>query len=184
MGLFSRIKQICRAKANKAVTKEENKDPAALMQLAINDAQEQINTFRKAVQTQGAEKKRQEDLLEKYKAEAKKWGRNAETALAEGNEDLARQALERQTSAEQNAEATKASLKTVTARYNSAKDNLLKNQKLVRDKDLAFEFQGDAILITLPKQPVLRDVPQRPAGLRPAAPPAKLVPDALRRPQQ
>ncbi len=61
-------------------------------------------------------------------------------------------------------------------------------EKLVRDKDLAFEFQGDAILITLPKRPAARDVPQGPAAPgnppAPGAPPPKLVPGALRRPQQ
>lgn len=65
-------------------------------------------------------------------------------------------------------------------------------EKLVRDKNLAFEFQGDAILINLPKQPAARDVPQRPAGAGgaapgdrpiPGVPPAKRLPGPLRQPQ-
>jgi len=134
MGLFSRIKSICQAKAEKAVTAMENQDPAALAQQKLNRAQEEVNDYRKAVQKLGAEQKRLEAELATYKTDAKKWGKNAETALQAENEDLARQALERQTTAEQNAASTQTSLKNVTAQFENAKDNLLKNQKLIRDQ--------------------------------------------------
>ena len=53
-------------------------------------------------------------------------------------------------------------------------------QKLVHDKDLAFEFQDDAVLITLPKQPAARAVPQEPPRLggavRQDRPPPRTLP--------
>lgn len=57
-------------------------------------------------------------------------------------------------------------------------------EKLVRDKDLAFEFQDGSVLITLPEQPAARSAQQGPpAGLGATAPPVKLGPGVVRQPE-
>ena len=61
----------------------------------------------------------------------KKWGKNAETAVTEGKDDLAGKALERQMGLETELASTKASLKSMTLTFDQMKDRMFAQKKKI-----------------------------------------------------
>jgi phage shock protein A len=131
MGLFSRISNIVKAKANRAVEAAEKEDPVGIIKAQLQEAKKNLGEFESAVRQQGAEKIRLEKQVDSLKAEVKSWGKKAEIALGEGNEDLATKALERQTELENELESAKSSLKSITVRFDKMKAKVVSEKQKI-----------------------------------------------------
>lgn len=133
MSILSRIGNLVKAKANRVVESAEKSDPVGIVKQQMMEAKKQLGDYEQAVREMGAQKIAVEKDVEVAKSEVKDWGKNAETAMNNGNEDLARKALERQTEAENKLNSLKTSLKTSTANFEKMKQRLVE-QKTIIDK--------------------------------------------------
>src|SRR5271169_4295031 len=92
-GTFSRIRDIFRSKANKALDKFE--DPRDTLDLSYEKQLENLTKVRRAVADVATARKRIELQANELKKQGDKLQSQAKAALSQGNEDLARVALER-----------------------------------------------------------------------------------------
>lgn len=91
MGIFKRIKDIVTANINDMLDKIE--DPEHAIDQMIKEMEESILELRKQTAAAIASSKINSRKLEDSKVEREKWQRNAELAVEEGEDDLARKAL-------------------------------------------------------------------------------------------
>ena len=122
MGLFDRIRRVVGANLNDMVSKAE--DPEKMLEQAILEMQEDLVQLRQGVAQAIAAQKRTEKQYNDAQNEINKWQRNAQLALQKGDENLARQALERKLSHQQNATTLKTQLEQVTAKIEAFRDDL------------------------------------------------------------
>ena len=92
-GTFSRIADIFRSKTNKALDKME--DPRDTLDLSYEKQLEQLQKVRRGVADVATARKRIELQAQGLQKQADKLQGQAKAALAQGNEDLAREALSR-----------------------------------------------------------------------------------------
>ena len=92
-GTFSRIRDIFRSKANKALDKME--DPRDTLDLSYEKQLEQLQKVRRGVADVATARKRIELQAQGLQKQADKLQGQAKAALEQGNEDLAREALSR-----------------------------------------------------------------------------------------
>src|ERR1700734_3379053 len=92
-GTFSRIRDIFRSKANKALDKME--DPRDTLDLSYEKQLEQLQKVRRGVADVATARKRIELQAQGLQKQADKLQAQAKAALQQGNEDLAREALSR-----------------------------------------------------------------------------------------
>ncbi|MDB9313585.1 PspA/IM30 family protein [Spirulina sp. CS-785/01] len=93
MGLFDRISRVVRANLNDVVSKAE--DPEKILEQSIVDMQEDLVQLRQAVAKAIASQKRTETQYNNNQSQANQWQQRAQLALSKGDEDLAREALQR-----------------------------------------------------------------------------------------
>lgn len=93
MGIMKRVQTIFQAKANDALNKAE--DPRQTLDLSYEQQLENLTKVKRAVADVATAKKRIEIQAEQLKAQGDKLADQAKTALAQGNEPLAREALTR-----------------------------------------------------------------------------------------
>ncbi len=91
--MFSRIRDIFRSKANKALDKME--DPRDTLDLSYEKQLEQLQKVRRGVADVATARKRIELQAQGLQKQADKLQAQAKAALGQGNEDLAREALSR-----------------------------------------------------------------------------------------
>ena len=123
MGLFDRIGRVVRANVNDMVSKAE--DPEKMLEQAILEMQEDLVQLRQGVAQAIASNKRTEQQYNQSQNEANKWQRNAQLALQKGDEDLARQALERKKSFAETANTLKANLDQQGGQVDTLKRSLI-----------------------------------------------------------
>jgi len=123
MGLFDRLSRVVRANLNDLVSKAE--DPEKILEQAIIDMQEDLVQLRQAVAQVIASQKRTEQQYNKNQAEANSWQQRAELALKKGDEDLARQALQRKKAAADTAAMLKQQLDQQFNQSEQMKKNLI-----------------------------------------------------------
>jgi phage shock protein A len=123
MGLFDRIGRVVKANLNDLVNKAE--DPEKILEQSIIDMQEDLVQLRQAVATAIATQKRSQKQYEQAQNEANTWQQRAMLALQKGDEDLARQALQRKKTNADTAESIKAQLDAQTAQVDTLKRNLI-----------------------------------------------------------
>ena len=123
MGLFDRISRVARANLNDMVSKAE--DPEKILDQSILDMQEDFVQLRQAVAQAMAAQKRTEQQYNQNQNEANKWQRNAQLALQKGDENLARQALERKKTFAETANTLKASLDQQNGQIDTLKRNVI-----------------------------------------------------------
>ena len=93
MGVMKRISTIFQAKANTALNKAE--DPRETLDLSYEQQLENLTKVKRAVADVATARKRVEIQAEQIKTQGDKLAEQAKTALAQGNEPLAREALTR-----------------------------------------------------------------------------------------
>lgn len=123
MGLFDRIGRVIKANLNDLVNKAE--DPEKILEQSIIDMQEDLVQLRQAVATAIATQKRSQKQYEQAQNEANTWQQRAMLALQKGDEDLARQALQRKKTNADTAESIKSQLDAQTAQVDTLKRNLI-----------------------------------------------------------
>lgn len=123
MGLFDRIGRVIKANVNDLVNKAE--DPEKILEQSIIDMQEDLVQLRQAVATAIATQKRSQKQYEQANSEANTWQQRAMLALQKGDEDLARQALQRKKTNADTAETIKAQLDQQTSQVDTLKRNLI-----------------------------------------------------------
>ncbi len=123
MGLFDRIGRVVRSNLNDMVSKAE--DPEKMLEQAILEMQEDLVQLRQGVAQAIAAQKRSEQQYNQAQNEANRWQRNAQLALQKGDENLARQALERKKTFAETANSLKASLDQQVGQIDTLKRNLI-----------------------------------------------------------
>jgi phage shock protein A len=123
MGLFDRIGRVVKANLNDMVSKAE--DPEKILEQSILEMQEDLVQLRQAVAQAIATQKRSEQQYNQNQNEANRWQRNAQLALQKGDENLARQALERKKTFAETANTLKASLDQQIGQIDTLKRNLV-----------------------------------------------------------
>ncbi len=102
MSIFKRIVTVIKSNINDLIDKAE--DPKKMLDQLISDMNSQMVEVKQEVASAIADEKRLQREYEKAKKEAEKWGEKAELAVRKGEDNLAMQALQRQESAESEAE--------------------------------------------------------------------------------
>ncbi|AKG22824.1 PspA/IM30 family protein [Calothrix sp. 336/3] len=131
MGLFDRIKRVVGANLNDLVSKAE--DPEKMLEQAILEMQEDLVQLRQGVAQAIAAQKRTEKQYSDAQNEINKWQRNAQLALQKGDENLARQALERKKSFSDTSTSLKTSLDQQTVQVESLKRNLVQLESKISE---------------------------------------------------
>jgi len=146
MGILDRAKRIFKANINAALSKAEN--PEKMLTQIVSDMQEQIIKVRQQVAAAIADQRKIEKQWRQYEEEAKTWQERAKLALQKGNEELARQALERKNQARELADEFKIQLDKQTTAVQQLKESLrdleMKVEQARRKKNLLIARQKRA----------------------------------------
>ena len=103
MSVLNRITTIIRANVNEALERAE--DPEVMLDQILRDMYDGIREAREQVVSAVAQQKLVERDLEQARELSKKWRKNAELAVAQGDENLARECLIRKRDYDNNAQA-------------------------------------------------------------------------------
>ncbi|WP_414544076.1 PspA/IM30 family protein [Nostoc sp. CCY0012] len=131
MGLFDRIRRVVGANLNDLVNKAE--DPEKMLEQAILEMQEDLVQLRQGVAQAIAAQKRTEKQYNDAQNEINKWQRNAQLALQKGDENLARQALERKKTFTDTSGALKTSLDQQSTQVETLKRNLIQLESKISE---------------------------------------------------
>jgi phage shock protein A len=123
MGLFDRISRVVRANVNDLVSKAE--DPEKVLEQAIIDMGEDLVQLRQAVAKAIASQKKTEQQYEKNQSQANSWHQRAQLALQKGDENLAREALQRKKGYAETAAMLKQQVDQQTAQVDALRRNLI-----------------------------------------------------------
>ncbi|MBK1988238.1 PspA/IM30 family protein [Sphaerospermopsis aphanizomenoides BCCUSP55] len=131
MGLFDRLKRVVGANVNDLISKAE--DPEKMLEQAILEMQEDLVQLRQGVAQAIAAQKRTEKQYNEAQNEINKWQRNAQLALQKGDENLARQALERKKTFNDTSTALKTSLDQQVIQVETLKKNLIQLESKISE---------------------------------------------------
>jgi phage shock protein A len=131
MGLFDRLKRVVSANVNDLINKAE--DPEKMLEQAILEMQEDLVQLRQGVAQAIAAQKRTEKQYNDAQNEVNKWQRNAQLALQKGDENLARQALERKKTFNDTSTALKTSLDQQVVQVETLKKNLVQLESKISE---------------------------------------------------
>ena len=131
MGLFDRIRRVVSSNLNELVSKAE--DPEKMLEQALVEMQEDLVQLRQGVAQAIAAQKRCEKQYNDAQNEINKWQRNAQLALQKGDENLARQALERKKTFNETANALKSTLDQQTTTVENLKRNLIQLESKISE---------------------------------------------------
>ncbi|MBW4506666.1 MAG: PspA/IM30 family protein [Scytonematopsis contorta HA4267-MV1] len=131
MGLFDRLGRVVKANLNDMVSKAE--DPEKMLEQAILEMQEDLVKLRQGVAQAIAAQKRTEKQYNDSSSEVAKWDRNARLALQKGDENLARQALERKKTYSETATTLEASLQQQVVQVDALKKNLVQLESKISE---------------------------------------------------
>jgi phage shock protein A len=123
MGLFDRISRVVRSNVNDMVSKAE--DPEKILEQAVMDMQEDLVQLRQAVATAIASQKRTQQQYNQAQSEANNWQQRAQLALQKGDENLAREALQRKKTNTETANALKGQLDQQSTQVDTLKRSLI-----------------------------------------------------------
>ena len=150
MSLFSRAHDIIAAKANNALDSAEN--PNETLDYSYQQMLDYITKVRQALVQIAAERKRIELQEPQLRQTIAHLGDQAQAALGQGREDLAREALSRQAAAQQQVDGMEAQHQELAEQEQQLQQNLTKlqqqvshfrNQKEVMKADYAVAQAGD-----------------------------------------
>ncbi len=122
MGLLDRFLRVVRASLNDAVNGAE--DPEQLLEQATAEMQENLLQLRQAVAVAIATQKRSERQYDQARTQAREFYNRAQSALAKGNEVLAREALSRRQSYLETAKALEGQLQQQQTSVQQLKANM------------------------------------------------------------
>ncbi|KAK3278318.1 hypothetical protein CYMTET_13736 [Cymbomonas tetramitiformis] len=126
--LFGRIGRVAKSYANSIVSSAE--DPEKMLDQTVNEMQEDLVKMRQASAQVMASQKQLEAKYNQAQSTADDWYRRAQLALQKGDEELAKEALKRKKSFQENADG----LKSQFAAQKAATDKLIGNTRLLEQK--------------------------------------------------
>lgn len=122
MAIFSRIADILKANVNDLIDKAE--DPEKMVKQMIIEMEDQVDNATQALgQAMGSQKIAAKELAD-AKAESADWNDKAKLALRNGNEELARKALDSKVGIDAQIEQLQASYDSITEQVNKLKDQV------------------------------------------------------------
>jgi len=92
MGLISRTIRVIRAKFNKVVTSQE--DPIEQLEMTYQDMRDERRSMKRSIVNVKAQRKSLESKIDRFEAEIEEHNDQARAAMEQGEEDLARTAIE------------------------------------------------------------------------------------------
>jgi phage shock protein A len=107
MGLFNRISDIISANVNDMIDQAEQ--PVKMAKQVIRELDNEILAMRSRIKSRKDSEARHKRQLEKAQEETSSWQARAERAVDDGNDDMARQALQRKHSFAEQASSAEAS---------------------------------------------------------------------------
>lgn len=122
MGIFNRLSNIMRAKANNAIDEMEN--PIELLDQKIRDMEESLNTAKLSSAQILGNAHEIEKKMEAAKAESKDYDEKVKLAMGKGNEELAKKALERKLEADKSYNSLSASYVDAKQKADAVKNKL------------------------------------------------------------
>jgi phage shock protein A len=131
MGLFDRLKRVVSANLNDLINKAE--DPEKMLEQALLEMQEDLVELRQGVAQAIAAQKRTEKQYNDAVSDVSKWQHNAQSAVQKGDENLARQALERKKSANENSIALKTSLDQQVTQVDTLKKSMIQLESKITE---------------------------------------------------
>ena len=123
MGLFDRVSRLIRANVNDMVSKAE--DPEKILEQSIFDMKEDLVQMRQAVAKAIASQNRMLQQYNQAQKQADDWTRRAQLALEKGDENLAREALQRKKTQVAAAAALKPQVDQQSTMVDGLKRNLI-----------------------------------------------------------
>jgi phage shock protein A len=123
--LFNRLGRVIGSYANSLVSAAE--DPEKILDQTVIEMQEDLVKMRQASAQVIASQKQLENKYKQAQATADDWYRRAELAMSKGDEELAREALSRKKSYQENADSMKANL----AEQEKAVEKLISNTRFL-----------------------------------------------------
>jgi phage shock protein A len=131
MGLLDRVSRLVRSNVNSLINGAE--DPEKVLQQAVTDMQGDLVSMRQAVAQAIATQKRTERQGEQSARAAQEWYNRAQMALQKGEEDIARDALTRRQTYEQNARSLQAQVSQQLEIVKKLKANMLALESQLAD---------------------------------------------------
>ena len=131
MVLLDRISRLVKANLNDIISKAEN--PEKILEQTIIDMHEDLMKLRQAVNLAMASQKRSQQQYTQYQSEVNDWLSRAQLALQKGEENLAREALQRKKSSEEQANIVKVALDGQTAQVDTLKRNLIQLESKISE---------------------------------------------------
>lgn len=131
MGLFDRISRVVRSNLNDMVSKAE--DPEKILEQTVIEMQEDLVQLRQAVAQAIASQKRSQQQYNQSQSQVNQWLSRAQLALQKGDENLAREALQRKKSYEEQANTIKATLDGQTTQVEALKRNLIQLESKISE---------------------------------------------------
>jgi phage shock protein A len=128
MGIFQRLMTVIRANINALIGRAE--DPAKVLEQSLIDARTQLSKTKQDVAGAIADEKKLQGQAEREKKQAEDWERRAMLAVQENRDDLAKQALMRQSEHVQNA----SQLHETWVRHKADTENLKGSLRQMNDR--------------------------------------------------
>lgn len=138
-GFFQRLSTVFRAKANKAL--DEVEDPRETLDYSYERQLELLHKVRRGVADVATSRKRVELQASQLNLEAEKYEKAARTALSQGREDLAREALTRRSGLQQQID----DLQAQHAQLQAEEEKLTRASRRLQTKVNTFKSQKETI---------------------------------------
>ncbi|BDA43705.1 Membrane-associated protein VIPP1, chloroplastic [Coccomyxa sp. Obi] len=139
MNLFSRLFRVARSYANALVSSVE--DPEKMLEQTVNEMQSDLIKMRQASAQVMASQKQIEVKYKQAQQAADEWYRRAQLAVEKGDDELAKEALKRRKSNQENADTMKAQLD----QQRKAVDQLISNTKMLESKLVEAKSKKDTL---------------------------------------
>lgn len=143
MGVFNRISNMFKAKANSALDDLEN--PIELLDQKIRDMEESLNKAKISSAQIFGNLKNTEKAMEKSKELSKDYDEKVRLAMSKNNEELAKKALKLKLDEDKKYESLKKSYEEQSVKAKALKDNLIKLQEEI-DKTRSYRDEASARL--------------------------------------
>lgn len=137
--LFGRLARVTKSYVNALISSAE--DPEKMLDQTVTEMNEDLIKLRQATAQVMASQKQLENKAKQAQTQADDWGRRAQLALSKGDEELAREALKRKKSFQDNADSLGAQLSTQKESVNS----LMSNTRLLESKISEAKAKKDAL---------------------------------------
>mmetsp|Transcript_135 Transcript_135/g.244 ORF Transcript_135/g.244 Transcript_135/m.244 type:complete len:312 (-) Transcript_135:317-1252(-) len=126
--MFDRLSRVAKSYANNFISNAE--DPEKMLDQTVNEMSEDLIKMRQATAQVMASQKQLETKFKAAQQTADDWYRRAQLALQKGDEELAKEALKRRKSFQENADG----LKNQFTAQKAATDGLLSNTRMLEQK--------------------------------------------------